>query len=48
LSADESENRIIPAYGPEKYQKLAALKARYDPENIFRLNPNIAPEPLPV
>jgi FAD/FMN-containing dehydrogenase len=48
LSADESENRIIPAYGAEKYQKLAALKSRYDPENIFRFNHNIAPEPLPA
>ena len=48
LSADESEDRIISAYGAEKYQKLTTLKTRYDPENIFRQNHNIAPEPLPV
>ena len=43
--ADEGSERIKAAYGPEKYQKLVALKQKYDPANMFRLNQNVRPNP---
>jgi hypothetical protein len=40
---DEGEDRIRQAYGPTRYDRLKALKRRYDPDNFFRLNQNIPP-----
>jgi FAD/FMN-containing dehydrogenase len=39
---DEGSGRIREAFG-DKYPRLQELKARYDPDNLFRLNQNIAP-----
>jgi len=37
----EGEERVRQAYGAQKYDRLKALKRRYDPDNLFRLNQNI-------
>ena len=39
--ADEGAERLKAAYGPEKYQRLAGLKNKYDRINLFRLNQNV-------
>ena len=36
---------MCSAYGSAAYERLAALKARYDPANFFRGNQNIPPRP---
>jgi FAD/FMN-containing dehydrogenase len=41
---EEGEERVREAYGDEKYDRLKALKRRYDPTNFFRLNQNIPPD----
>jgi len=38
-----SAERVQAAYSPEDWERLVALKDRYDPENLFRFNRNIPP-----
>jgi FAD/FMN-containing dehydrogenase len=41
---EEGEQLVRESFGAN-YERLAAVKASYDPENLFRLNPNIPPKP---
>jgi FAD/FMN-containing dehydrogenase len=46
LGADEEPDRVREAYGDAVYDRLAGVKARYDPDNIFRHNQNIVPRTM--
>ena len=41
--ADEGEARVRAAYPGATWDRLAAIKRRYDPDNLFRLNQNVPP-----
>jgi FAD/FMN-containing dehydrogenase len=43
---DEGEARVREAYPGPTWERLAAIKTRYDPTNRFRLNQNIPPEAM--
>jgi FAD/FMN-containing dehydrogenase len=41
-SDQEQDERVRSTYG-SKYERMVALKDTYDPDNVFRMNPNIKP-----
>jgi FAD/FMN-containing dehydrogenase len=42
---EEGQNRVKDSYR-DNYERLAAVKAKYDPKNLFRVNQNVQPASL--
>jgi FAD/FMN-containing dehydrogenase len=42
MMMDEGQERVRASYG-DNYDRLAEIKAKYDPDNLFRVNQNIEP-----
>ena len=42
--AEEGDSLVRASVGSANYQRLAAIKAKYDPTNLFRLNMNVKPQ----
>ena len=43
LDSDDRTSRVRDAYDDDTYRRLAEVKAKYDPENVFHNNKNIQP-----
>ena len=43
LDSDDDTSRVREAYGDDTYWRLAEVKAKYDPENVFHNNKNVQP-----
>jgi FAD/FMN-containing dehydrogenase len=43
FTGEAGEDKVRASYPPQTYARLVALKNRYDPANVFRLNQNIKP-----
>lgn len=43
IGEGEAPDRVRAAFGADKFDRLAKIKRKYDPDNTFRLNQNIPP-----
>ena len=43
MQADEPIERVRAAFGDKAFERLQALKRRYDPTNVLRRNQNVPP-----
>ena len=43
----DARSKALAVYGPAKVERLVAVKRRYDPANLFRVNHNIPPDGWP-
>jgi FAD/FMN-containing dehydrogenase len=43
LDSDDDAGRVREAYGDDTYRRLAEVKAKYDPDNVFHHNKNVRP-----
>jgi hypothetical protein len=48
LDSDDDASRVREAYGDDTHLRLAAIKAKYDPQNVFHNNKNIQPAAAPT
>jgi hypothetical protein len=49
LDEEGNVDRVRASYGDAKHERLATIKAKYDPDNVFRRNANIKRGvPLPI
>ncbi len=46
FTGEADEDKVRASYPAQTYAKLAAVKAHYDPGNLFRFNQNIQPAPI--
>jgi len=44
IGAGEAPDRVRAAFGADKFERLVAVKRKYDPTNLFRINQNISPD----
>jgi FAD/FMN-containing dehydrogenase len=44
FTSDDAGDRVRAAYSESQWQRLVALKSKYDPTNVFHLNANIPPQ----